>query len=57
VSAELQELLALGIVAAVVMLYGYRRWKARGRSSPPCDGCPKGPDQSEHTLHFFKRHR
>lgn len=56
-SEQLQEVLALAVVAAVVGLYLWRRWQRRRRSKSACGGCEGGASDTskEKTLRFYKR--
>lgn len=55
-SGGLQELLALGVVVAVVALEVLRRWRRRKSAAPGCDGCEKsGPPPKEAPLRFHRR--
>lgn len=50
---DLQEMLALGIVALVAGLYWYRR---RRRPSGSCGDCASaGPPPAESTVRFYRR--
>ena len=53
----IQEIVALGIVLAVVAFAIWRRWK-KGRSGQgTCDGCdkPSVADSAEKTIHPYRR--
>jgi len=56
--ANMQELIALGIVVLVVAAELLRRYRKRKNQSSGCDGCEKGADQTtakETPLKFYKR--
>jgi hypothetical protein len=56
-STALQEWLALALVAVVVGLYAWRRWRRRHAGTPACGGCASAPDskQTEKTIRFYRR--
>lgn len=56
-SMALQEILALGIVAAAVAWMLWRRHRQRGHPGGACQGCAAGKHDSskEKTVRFYRR--
>lgn len=54
---QLQEALALGVVALVVILYAWRRLRRRAQSRRSCDGCdpPQTGEPRETVVRFYRR--
>lgn len=53
---DLQELLALGLVALVVGIALWRRFRHSRKPQAGCDGCgPQAKKPAESTLHFHRR--
>jgi len=59
VDESTQQLIALGLVAAVVGFELWRRWKKRQRGAVGCDGCDTSgntkKDAGEAPVRFYRR--